>query len=263
MKTILSIIIVEHNDFSFLKRCLRSIDKTVGKTGIEICVVCNVPSKKTRSFLCTHYPKIMVVENEKKKGFAENCSIGARWARGKYLLFLNPDTVLLPNALQNVVRCMDAYPTVGICGPQLLNPNGTLQYSCRRFPTWKSFLVRRTPLRMVMRDSQENSFHLMKDIDHTKKQEVDWVLGGCMCVRKKMVEDIGGMDKGFFLYVEDIDFCLRAWRHGWKVMYCPHAKVVHTHKAQSDALPWSTYSFHHLLSMIRFVFKHGVSPKRA
>jgi N-acetylglucosaminyl-diphospho-decaprenol L-rhamnosyltransferase len=118
---------------------------------------------------------------------------------------------------------MDDHPQVGLCGPQLRFPDNSVQLSCRAFPTWRSVLVRRTPLRVFLRNPAFNRQHLLADLDHSLIQEVDWLLGAALMIRHQMP------DERYFLYVEDIDYCLRAHVGGWRVFDMPEAVIIHHH----------------------------------
>lgn len=267
MKKTLSIIIVSTNELFLLRECIQSIIQTAGKIPLELIVINNMSSDGTGKYLSrlkTPFP-LHNISNKAVEGFAANCNKGVQKSTGEYLLVLNPDTKLLPHAIERLLSFMDTHSRAGICAPQLLNPDGTLQFSFRHFPTWKSFIVRRTPLRIFFSNSKINDAHLMKEVNHTITQKVDWVLGGCMCIRRKMTRVIGLLDKKYYLYVDDIDFCYRAWKAGWGVWYVPTAKVIHHHQAKSDKALFTVYSFYHLKSMIHFLFKHGfiLDRKRA
>lgn len=262
MRPKLSIITVSNNKLYLLCACLNSIKKTGAQIPKEVIVVDNASQDNTQQVVTQKFPFVTTIKNTHELGYATNNNNAIKRVVGKYILLLNPDTELLPKALNTMIHFMDTHKKVGICGPQLLNPDLTIQFSCRRFPTWKTFLVRRTPFRYLIKNCAENSVHLMKDINHNVMQEVDWILGGCMCIRKKMIEDIGTLDENFFLYVEDIDYCLRAWQAGWKVYYVPSAKVIHHHQAKSDKKLFSIYSKYHMRSMLHFVLKHGLFPRR-
>ena len=154
------------------------------------------------------------------------------------------------------IREMTRTPSAGIVGAKLLFPDGSVQPSCRRFPTLSSVLVRRTPLRWFMRESGANARHLMLDHTSSVPVEVDWLLGACLFVRRTAINDVGLMDEGYFLYVEDIDWCYRMHQAGWKVFWAPEAEVVHHHLAVSDRRLFSWYSWIHLKSMARYYRKH-------
>jgi GT2 family glycosyltransferase len=117
-------------------------------------------------------------------------------------------------------------------------------------------LARRTPIRKFLRSTQLNQRHLMADFDHARTAEVDWMLGACLLVRREVLVSVGLLDAGYGLYAEDIDWCLRAWRSGWRVVYFPEAQVIHAHQAHSDRRLLSWHSWIHLKSMWRYYRKH-------
>ncbi len=264
MRPDVTIIIVATNEAELLKNCLLSIQKTQKNLDIELFVVNNASTDQTEFYIKKYATTkhVHIIRNTNIRGFAYNNNLAIKKARADHILLLNPDTELLPEALQTILKFMKRHKTVGIVGPKLLNPDGSLQYSCRRFPTWKTFFVRRTPLRYLFAQSDSNDFHLMKNENHDQERQVDWVLGGCMCIRKKMVDSIGLLDEKYYLYVDDIDYCLRAWRAGWEVWYLPRSRVTHHHRAQSDKKLLSIYSVYHAQSMLRFVLKYGLFQYR-
>lgn len=255
----LSVIVVSHNHARYLPACLGSLRRGAGRLTLEVFVVENC-SDGSAEVARAHYPDCHVVRNASPRGFAANHNAAMRRSHGRYILLLNPDTVVEADALETLVTFMDDHPGVGICGPQLRFPNGRIQLSCRRFPTWRSALARRTPLRPFLSKSSFNAYHLMTDVDHDREQAVDWMIGACLMVRRAAVEDVGLLDEGFFLYVEDIDWCYRMHRRGWSVVYVPSARVVHHHQAET-ARRWLTWwTWIHWRSMARFVWKHHLPP---
>lgn len=251
-----SIIIVTANHRRYIKQCLKSLLRKNNKLQLEIFLIDNASTDGGTKFVQQHYPHVHLLIQKQQRGFSTNSNIAIRQSRGRYILLLNPDTEIVPSALKALLRFMDTHPNIGICGPQLRFPDGSLQFSCRAFPTWRSTLVRRTPLRFFLQNSSINRNHLLSDIDHNKTQEVDWILGGCMMIRQKMLEDIGLLDENFYLYCEDIDICLRAKKGNWKVYYVPTARAIHHHLAVSDKKLFSMHSYHHVKSMLHYFIKY-------
>jgi GT2 family glycosyltransferase len=171
-----------------------------------------------------------------------------------------PDTEIFSEALERLIAFMDEHPKVGLCGAQLLFPDGSIQPSPRRFPTLGSTIVRRTPLRIFLKDSRFNQRHLMLDLDHSQPQSVDWLLGACLFIRREILQTVGPLDEGFFLYVEDIDWAKRIHLGGWQVYYVPTAQIIHHHIAVSDKHFFSRYMWLHLKSMIRYIRKYLLPP---
>ena len=201
------------------------------------------------------FPWVKVVENRANLGFAKANNIGLRLSRGRYVMLLNPDTIVKPGALQKLVKYMDAHPTVGAIAPKLLNPDGTLQLSCRSYPGIGAGFFRNTPLGRLFPRNRWTRHYLMADHDHNETLCVDWLSGACLMVRRETIEEVGLLDEGFFMYCEDVDWCYRMERHGWQKVYFPQAEVVHVVGASSDQRIPSMLITHHL-SMCRFYFKH-------
>src|SRR5919199_3047936 len=165
-----SIIIVSHNHARYLPACLSSLKIRCGELATEVLVIVNLPGDGSAQVAREYLPSAQVIENSAPRGFAANNNIGIRLSRGRYVLLLNPDTVVEENAIGKLVAFMDAHPKAGTCGPQLCFPDGRIQLSCRRFPTWRSVLARRTPLRRFLWDSPLNADHLMANVDHDREQ---------------------------------------------------------------------------------------------
>jgi GT2 family glycosyltransferase len=145
---------------------------------------------------------------------------------------------------------------VGIVLPQLRNPDGTLQYSCRRFYTWKTLWMRRGPWRRRLALHPTIQQHLMQDWDHANVADVDWGLGAAMLVRKTALPADQLFDERFFLYFEDVDLCLRLHRSGWKVAYNPTAVMIHQHRRDSAEAGALLAKLHHLRSLTKFLWKY-------
>jgi len=253
-------IIVSTNQKEYLKKSLKSLFASTKKK-LNIIVIDNNSSDKTSIFLKKNYPTIKIIINKETMGFAHNCNLGIKLCKKKYILLLNPDTEVAPGAIEKLYFFLTTHPKVGICGPQLKFPNGDMQMSCRRFPTWKTAIVRRSPLRHFFVNSKENRHHLGYDIDHTKIQPVDWLLGACLLIRKKTINNIGLFDEEYHLYVEDIDYCYRAWKAEWQVWYVPESVIIHHHRAESDKKLLSVFSWYHLKSMWYYFWKNILIPK--
>ncbi len=156
------------------------------------------------------------------------------------------------------MRFLEAHPEVGAVGPKLLNRDGTLQFSCRRFPRPLAAVFRNTPLGKLFPKNRYTREYLMTDCDHTRESPADWISGAAMCLRREAWEQVGGFDEGFFMYAEDMDWCWRARRLGWEIYYLPEAEIVHCIGRSSDQIPLRmVWQFHR--SMARFYRKHYAS----
>ena len=251
-----TVIVVTHKHRAFIERCMDSVERARSEISLEAFVVDNRSGDGTPEFVSSRYPWARVEVRDRRRGFSDNNNFAITRSSTPYVLILNPDTEIRPGALAALHAFMTRTPSAGIVGAKLLFPDGSVQPSCRRFPTLSSVLVRRTPLRWFMRESGANARHLMLDHTSSVPVEVDWLLGACLFVRRTAINDVGLMDEGYFLYVEDIDWCYRMHQAGWKVFWAPEAEVVHHHLAVSDRRLFSWYSWIHLKSMARYYRKH-------
>lgn len=238
---------------------MRALLPECEKIGAEIIMIDNLSEDNSADFI-SQYPQVKLLINQQRQGFSANNNYGMAMAKGQYILLLNPDTEVQPNALAILVDFMNQNPQVGLCGAQLLFPDGRVQPSPRRFPTLGSTIARRTPLRALLKNSSLNKRHLMFDLNHNQPQAVDWLLGACLMIRREVLETVGPLDEGFFLYVEDIDWAKRIHQAGWQVFYVPTAQIVHHHIAVSDKRFLSRYMWLHFQSMLRYVRKHLLPP---
>jgi N-acetylglucosaminyl-diphospho-decaprenol L-rhamnosyltransferase len=251
----LTVVVVSHDHGRYLEACLRSLEPGRHAVSLEVIVVDNASRDET-SEVVARFPWALLVRNTEREGFSANNNKALRRARGRHALLLNPDTEVEDGALQTLVAFLDENPRVGLCGPQLRYPDGRVQASCRRFPNLAWVLLRRTPLRLVLSETEATRAHLMADFDHDRRARVDWLLGAAIAARRELLATVGLLDEGFFLYVEDIDWALRAGQAGWEVWYVPEARVVHHHQAQADRRLLGWYSWWHLKSMWRYYRKH-------
>ncbi|HEY3415350.1 MAG TPA: glycosyltransferase family 2 protein [Armatimonadota bacterium] len=252
---LLSISIVNWNTRDDLRRCLASLPGGAPATPLEIIVVDNGSRDGTAEMVTAEFPQVQVIRNTENVGFAHANNQAIRASQGDYVLLLNPDTVVHPAALDQFVAAMEAHPRAGIGGAHLLNGDGSLQYSCRRFPSFtaglfrNSFLGRLFPKNAMVRD------YLMTDFDHASIREVDWVSGAALCIRRATLEQIGPLDETFFMYFEDVDWCYRAHQTGWEVRYFPEPRITHLIGKSSDqAIAAMVRAHHH--SMLLFYRKH-------
>ncbi len=202
------------------------------------------------------FPWARLVENKSNEGFSRAVNRGIASSSGDLFLLLNPDVILAPGCVDALAEFLDRHPDAGICGPKLLNPDGSVQLSCRAFPTpFNVFFGRKSVWNKLFPKNRISRAFLMADLDYERVQEVDWLAGACMMVKKKVVESAGLLDERYFLFVEDADFCYRARRTGFKVYFVPHAVATHERGASMrNFFVLSTYN--HNLSMYRYFLKH-------
>lgn len=229
-----SAIIVNYNTGPVTSACVESLLKQKLPFELEIIVVDNASSDESVSFLRSDWPEITVIANQENLGLAAGVNAALKKAAGDYFLVLNPDVIVLPGSVATMVEYMEKHKEVGVTGGKLLSPNGRLQYSCFRFYTPLTILQRRTWLGKTKKGKRGVARFLMRDYDHKLPRYVDWLMGSCLMLRAKAVREVGGMDKRFFLYFEDVDWCRRMWEADWKVTYLPKAEFSHYYQRSSQ-----------------------------
>ena len=250
-----SVVIVSYNSRAVLDPCLQSLKKQNVFDDTEVIVVDNASSDGSPTMVRERHPWVKLIAGRKNVGFSRGVNIGIREARGEYFLILNPDTVVRSDSIERLLEFMKRTPSAGIVGPKLVYNDGTLQYSCRRFYTWKVLVLRRTILGKILKNSAAVADHMMLDFDHESTREVDWILGACLLVRRRAVESVGLLDERFFLYFEDVDWCYRMRQKGWKVFYHPEAVVTHSYARESAQSVINRSVIAHLASLIRYYDK--------
>ncbi len=210
-----------------LQPCLRSIYANTA-TEFEIIVVDNGSEDGTVEMVQAEFPAIRLIRNDHNTGFARPTNQALRLSRGEYVLLLNPDAVVLPGALDHLVEFMQAHPEAGICGPKVLNSDGTVQKQCHRsFATPWDLVCYFSGLMALFPKSRLFGRYLMTYLDEQVVNEVDVVSGACLLARRALLDGIGLLDEQFFAYHEETDFCFRAKRAGWRVFYTPAAQIMH------------------------------------
>ncbi len=223
-----SIIIVNYNGKNITENCLNSIFSLKEKVEKEVIVVDNGSNDGSVEYLKERFPQVFFIENKKNIGFAKGNNLGIKKSRGKYVVLLNNDTEVLNKAFERAYYFMEKNKDVGICGFKLLNPDGSIQYSCRDFPSFETALFNRTSLfTRIFPNNPFSQKYLKTHFSHDKVIEVDWVSGAAMMIRKSTLDEIGLLDEDYFMYSEDVDICYRCWQIGKKVVYYPESKVIH------------------------------------
>ena len=226
---------------------------------IQAFVINNIKSPETTSWLQKTYPETIILNNPKPRGFAANINtIITKYPNFDYYLLLNPDAICLPRLLVNLLQAMQEDRRVGIAGPQLMNMDGTLQPSRRRFASLPVLILRALHIDSLIKHLDTVDQYLMRDAFFTSTTAVDWITGAVMLLRKEALDDVGLFDERFFMYFEDEDLCCRMWQKGWKVYYVPNAKAYHAHIAEGRKKILSRANLHHITSAIRMMLKyHG------
>ena len=251
------VIVVSYNVRDLLRECLQSVRASVG-CRVRLCVVDNDSADGSAAMVQAEFPQIDLIASPVNGGFSYGNNLalrrfgiaGGAAATGPvghtgpplpdgarppdYILLLNPDTTVAPNAIGDLASYLEAHPEVGVVGPKVVRPDGRLDLACRRsFPTPEVALYRMLGLSHLFPDSPRFGRYNLTYLDPDQPAEVDSVTGACMMVRRTAIEQAGLLDEAFFLYGEDLDWALRIKQHGWKVMYYPAVSVRH-HKGESS-----------------------------
>ena len=250
----LSVIIVSWNVRELLADCLASVHANAPDA--EVIVVDSASSDGSASMVRERFPWVTLIAERENVGFTRGNNIALARARGRYVLLLNPDTVVHGDALARMVAYLDAHPQVGIVGPRVLNADGSTQSTRRRFPTLRTAFFESTwlqgyaPRRLLER-------YYVQDQPDEGTFEVDWVQGCALMARREVYEQIGGLDEGYVMYSEELDWCKRAKEAGWHVVYLGEARITH-YGGQSSAQVPARKHIYFQQSKIRYFRKfHG------
>jgi GT2 family glycosyltransferase len=252
----LSIIIVNYNVKEFLQNLIHSIYKAGENLSYEIIVVDNASDDGSVEFVQEKFPDVKLISNKENLGFSKANNIGLKAAKGHYLLLINPDTLVSEDTFEKMIGFFKSNNDAGLAGCKILNPDGTLQLACRRsFPgPWTSF-CKVTGLSNLFPDSRLFARYNLTYLDENQTYEVDAVSGSFMMLRKEVYEKIGGLDEQFFMYGEDLDWCYRIQKAGYKVCYVHTTQIIH-YKGESTRRSSIDETKYFYNAMHLFVKKH-------
>lgn len=255
----LTVVIVNWNSGQLLQSCVDSV-KLYGEHLIDKCIVVDNGSvDNSLEFMNESDENLLLIKVGNNAGFAKACNLGAMKSESPYLLFLNPDAMLMDGCLEAAIQFMeqDTSREVGICGIQLLGDNNKIQRHCVRFPTFKTYFSHALGLTALF--PRKFPSHFMQDFDHCSSREVDHVIGAFFLVRRSVFEQLNGFDERYFVYLEDLDFSLRARMAGWKTHYLADATAYHKGGGTSDQVK-AHRLFYSLRSRIIYCFRHFSRP---
>jgi N-acetylglucosaminyl-diphospho-decaprenol L-rhamnosyltransferase len=237
---ILSVVIVSWNVRDVLQTCLESLRPEWERTWAEVIVVDNASTDGTPDLVRDHYPAVRLIANAANRGFGAANNQGMTAAGGRYLLLLNPDTVVLPGALEALVAFIEAHPRVGLVAPRLLNPDGSLQRNAFHFPGLVQVALDLFPVHPRLMESALNGRYGREP--HAKGPfMIDHPLGAAMLVRREVWEETGGFDEDYFMYAEEVDWCRRIHQAGWTIWQVPAAEIVHYGGQSTRQMPDSMF----------------------
>ncbi len=247
-----TIVIVSYNCCQALQRCLLTL--TAEGDTPPILVVDNASTDGTAEMVARDFPTVQRIQNSRNHGFAAACNQGIRACASDFILLLNPDTLLERATLQKLTDIMRAQPNIGACGPRVLNTDGSLQPSCRRFPTLGALVCDELGLDRLFPHSRFAKYR-MNGWEHDETRDVDQLMGSCLLLRRMMLEQIGLLDERFFLYFEEVDLCLRLRQTGWRAVFVANPTVTHLGGESSRADPRNALG-HRYRSLFAFYRKH-------
>jgi hypothetical protein len=234
----ISIVIVSYNGREHLRGCLASLAAHPPTVQSEVIVVDNDSRDGSAPMIASEFPSARLLRMPRNLGFAAGANRGIRDATGEAIVLLNPDSEIEADPFASMLAYLREHEDAGIVAPRLLNPDGSLQLSCRSFPTFSVALFNRYSLltRLFPRNRYSKQY-LLTDWHHDNSREVDWVSGACLTVRRSLLDEIGLLDEGYFMYIEDVDLCQRVHRAGYRVVYLPQVSVIHHIGRSSRTLP--------------------------
>ena len=254
----LSAVVINYKSRDALADCLEALlaDARASALALETLVIDNDSRDGTAEMMAARFPGIRLIANSDNVGYARAVNQGVAATSAPFVLVLNPDCVPLAGSLAALLGHLLGHPKAAMAGAQLLNTDGSIEYSARSFPGFFTFLFNRYSLLTRLFPSNPWSRrYLMSDWDHSSVREVDWMSGACMLVRREAIAAVGGMDEKFFMFNEDVDWCRRFHQAGWANVYVPAARVTHHIGAsRSKVAPRVIWSRH--LGMIRYFRKH-------
>lgn len=236
-----SIVIPSWNAKEHLRRCIESIFEETEEIRIEVIVVDNASDDGSPEMVEEAFPHVILIKNDSNLGFGKACNLGMETATGKYIALVNSDIILGNHCLEKMYRYMEQHIEIGILGPRIHNPDGTLQRTCRGFPTlWNSY-CRALALDRIFPKSKLFAGQFMTYWTYDAIRSVDFLSGCLMMIRSFCLEKVGFFDERFFIFAEDKDLCKRFWKAEFRVVFYPDAEAMHFHAASSANDPTRFY----------------------
>ena len=231
-----SAIVVSYNVAAYLRRCLESLDAEYARSGIrgQTIVVDNASADGSADVVASQFPHVRLIRAPRNEGFAAGCARGLAASRAPRLLWLNPDADLRPGALSALQKCLDHHPQAAVAVPLLTDAAGQVQHSRRRFPRLATLFAESTAVQWWWPQCPLLQGYYLEDRPVQAAGPVDWATGACWLVRRTALEQVGGLDRRFFMYFEELDQGLRLAAAGWHIRYEPAARVRHHGSRSAD-----------------------------
>jgi len=227
-----SIAIINWDSPQLLENCLHSIFPIPGQHDFEVVVINYAAVENVAESLQQRFPSVQFIANARPRGIAAARNLALKATTGDFVLLLDANAQITPNAIAELTAFAERTPEAGIIGAKIIDQNGKLQLTCRRFPTIIAPLLRRLQFIPFVRNSRLLQEQLMIDWDHNSTAEVDYVFGACQLIRREVIKEVGGLDEKYSYGPDDADYCLRTQAHGWKVFYYPGVTVVYHKQAR-------------------------------
>lgn len=238
----LSIVIPSHNTRDFLEKCLKSIKENPPSMSYELIVVDDASTDGSRQMVEKEFPLVKVIRNQKNSGFSKSSNSGIRKSKGRFILLLNSDTLILPGAFDEMISNLERNAKAGIAGCRLLNKNHSTQFTYGYFPFLSSFIT--------------NKF-FKKKVKEKEPFAVDWVCAAFFLIKRETIQDTGLLDEDFIAYNEEVDYCYRAKKKGWNTIYVPTISIIHFQGASINMVGREWMRKNALRSNYLFLKKHG------
>ncbi|MGA2071877.1 MAG: glycosyltransferase family 2 protein [Terriglobia bacterium] len=223
----ISVVIVAWNAKHYLELCLESLEKAPPRRSMETLVVDNASTDGTSEMVEARFPWVKLIKSPENLGFAKGNNLAIRQCQGRYIALVNPDVIVFPGCLDALSDFLDQNPKVGNVGPRVFEPDMSMQSTCRRFPTlWNNFCSA-SGLAAGFKKSRFFAGEHMFYFPHDRTLAVDVLVGCFSMIRREAFESVGLLDEGLFMYGDDVDWCRRAWKAGWEVVFYPGARAIH------------------------------------
>ena len=251
----LSICLVNWNTRDYLRACLQSIRDTAGGLDPQIIVVDNASSDGSAGMVRAEFPAVTLIANDGNLKYARGSNQALEAASGEFRLLLNPDTVLLPGALTELLAAAERHPRAGAAAPKLVHPDGSPQRSCRSFPDPAAIAYEALGLARLFPRSRRFGAYRMSWWDHDDERAVDQPMASALLLRAAALEEIGLFDEAFPMFFNDVDLCRRLWDAGWEVWFTPKARLIHHFGASTRQARRAMIAESHR-SLLRYYEKH-------
>lgn len=251
----ISVVIPSWNTLELTRDCLRSLLHQDQGCTLQVIVVDNGSHDGSADMVAREFPQVLLIRNERNEYFSKACNQGASVAKGRYICYLNSDTIVTPKALRRMMEFLETHPAYGAVAPRLDNPDGSVQPICRRFPKLIEVAIDQFGFERFEFARRYRDHASMKDFDHLSSADVEQPPGACLLMRRSDVDAIGGFDESMPLFYSDVDLCLRIWRSGRPIRFLAEARIFHVGSASIVRHPLWRAEF--MRNQVRYFRKHG------